>query len=118
MQKRTGLLFPPTRFGRFLRKGNYAPNVSINAAIQMTAVIEYLVRELLEIAVNVTQKNQVKTITPRLIQEAMNLDQDFQRLANQNGIIAGGQPKTKRPKGPTMESQHPTQKATQAKTKK
>ena len=31
--ERAGLLFPVSRIGRFLRKGNYAPNVSVNAAI-------------------------------------------------------------------------------------
>lgn len=74
MSERTGLLFPVSRFGRFLREGHYAPNVSINAAIQMTAVIEYIVRELLEITIDVTKKSQMKLITPRFIQDAMNLD--------------------------------------------
>lgn len=75
--ERAGLLFPVSRIGRFLRQGNFAPNVSINAAIQLAASLELLVRELLEISVDVTKKYNMKIITPRYIQEGMEMDGDF-----------------------------------------
>ena len=52
--QKAGLLFPVSRIGRFLRQGHFAPNISYNAAISMTAVIEYLVREMLEITIKLT----------------------------------------------------------------
>ena len=98
MSQRTGLIFPVGRVGRLLRRGHFAPNVSVNAAIQMTAILEYMVKELLEISVDVTKKAFVKTITPRHIQDAMNLDEDLNVLAVSQNILAGGQPKSKRGK--------------------
>lgn len=95
---RAGIIFPVSRFGRMLRQGNFAPNVSVNAAICLAASLEYLVREILEIAIDVTKKSQTKTITPRIIQEAMTIDEDLNKFVNKNNILAGGQPKEKRAK--------------------
>lgn len=119
MSQRTGLIFPVGRIGGMLRKGHYAPQVSVNAAIQMTSILEYLVKELLEISVDVTQKGMLKTITPRHIQDAMNMDEDLNVLASQLNILAGGQAKNKRGRvvGGEMptQAQQPTQKAMKVK---
>ena len=100
--ERAGLIFPVSRIGRFLRQGNFAPNVSVNAAIQLAAALELLVRELLEISVDVTKKHEMRTITPRFIQEGMEMDADFRQLMNDNKILCGGQPKDKRAKNSSV----------------
>jgi histone H2A len=111
---KAGIIFPVSRFGKMLRQGNFAPNVSVNAAICIAASLEYLVREVLEIAIDVTKKSQTKTITPRIIQEAMTIDEDLSKFVNQHNILAGGQPKAKRAKTQnepsTQVSHQPTQK--------
>jgi hypothetical protein len=46
--KRAGVLFPPTRCTNLIRKLSGAPNISSKAGVQVAAVLEYLVAELLE----------------------------------------------------------------------
>jgi hypothetical protein len=46
-----GLIFPVGRCASYLKTNAYCPWVSEQAAIVMSAVLEYLTRELLELAV-------------------------------------------------------------------
>lgn len=79
--EKAGLLFPVQRFGNMLRRGNFASQVSIKAAVCMSSVLEFLVRELLEVTVKITIDQKLKTITPQMIQMALNADEDFQKIA-------------------------------------
>lgn len=62
--EKAGLLFPVQRFGNMLRRGNFASQVSVKAAVCMSSVLEFLVRELLEVTVKITIDQKLKTITP------------------------------------------------------
>lgn len=55
--KRSGLNFPVGRVHRILREGNYAPRVGVGAAVYLTAVLEYLSAEILELAAKAAQDN-------------------------------------------------------------
>ncbi|TMW40756.1 hypothetical protein DOY81_014164 [Sarcophaga bullata] len=47
---RAGLKFSVGRIHRFLRKGKYAERISASAPVFLTAVVEYLCSEVLELA--------------------------------------------------------------------
>jgi hypothetical protein len=47
----SGLIFPVGRCASYLKSNAYSPRVSEQAAVVMAAVLEYLTRELLELAV-------------------------------------------------------------------
>lgn len=49
--ERAGLKFPVGHISRLLHNGNYAERVGIGASIYLGAVLEYLVAELLELAI-------------------------------------------------------------------
>lgn len=48
---RAGLTFPVGRVASYLKNGSYTPNVSEKAAISMACILEYLTREILELAI-------------------------------------------------------------------
>lgn len=48
--QRAGLNFPVARIHRILRKGNFSPRVGNGAAVYLSAVLEYLAAEILELA--------------------------------------------------------------------
>ena len=47
--ERSDLLFPVGRIGTMLRKGSYSHRVSLKAAICLSAVVEYLCAEVLDV---------------------------------------------------------------------
>ncbi|KAL1462813.1 hypothetical protein WDU94_014620 [Cyamophila willieti] len=61
-------------------KATKGSRISVRAAVYMTAVLEYLVTEIIEIAVDATKENKMQRITPRFIMLAIKHDDDFPRL--------------------------------------
>lgn len=55
---RAGLQLPVGRIHRILKNGNYAPRVGAGAAVYMTAVLEYLAAEILELAAKAASDNK------------------------------------------------------------
>ena len=49
-QTKAGLIFAPARCARLLRAGRFSERVGSSAGVFMAGCLEYLVRELLEIA--------------------------------------------------------------------
>lgn len=47
--ERSDLLFPVGRIGTMLRKGSYSHRISLDAAICISAVIEYICAEVLDV---------------------------------------------------------------------
>ncbi len=69
----------------------------------MAAVLEYLSRELLELAVQVCKKEQKQRINQHHIKAAFEMDEDFKNLSSKMGIqssIQTGQKKRAANQGP------------------
>ncbi|XP_023670648.1 H2A histone family member 1a like [Paramormyrops kingsleyae] len=87
---RAGLQFPVGRVARLLRKGNYAARIGTGAAVYLTAILEYLCAEVLELAGNASRDNKKLRITPRHIQLAVRNDEELNALLGSVTISEGG----------------------------
>ncbi|XP_026865154.2 late histone H2A.2.2 [Electrophorus electricus] len=87
---RAGLQFPVGRIARLLRKGNYAHRIGNGAAVYLTAVLEYLCAEVLELAGNASRDNKKLRIAPRHIQLAVRNDDELNTLLGGVTISEGG----------------------------
>lgn len=88
--KKAGLQFPVGRVSRYLKTGRYAKRVRVRAAVFLTAVLEYLVAEVLELAGNATRDNKKSRIVPRHIMLAIRNDEEFSGLLRGVTISDGG----------------------------
>ncbi|CBI32290.3 hypothetical protein VitviT2T_009399 [Vitis vinifera] len=88
--RRAGLQFPVGRISRLIKDGNYAERVSRTAPVYLSAVLEYLSAEVLELAGNVAKDNQKARILPRHIVHAMRNDIELCRLLENVTIADGG----------------------------
>ena len=48
--EKSDLIFPVGKIGKMLRKGSYSTRVSLKAAIAISAVVEYLCAEVLDVS--------------------------------------------------------------------
>ena len=89
---KAGLIFPVGRVGSLLRKGRYARRVSASSAVYLTAVLEYLTAELLELSAKAVaqQKNKTNRVTPRAVTLAVRHDDDLGTLLKDVTIARGG----------------------------
>ena len=87
---KSGLTFPVGRIFRFLKKGNYTERISSSTPIYMSAVLEYLCAEILELSGNAAIDNKRHRITPRHITLAIKNDEEFDKLFGNAIIINGG----------------------------
>ena len=88
---KAGLIFPVGRVGSLLRKGRYARRVSASAATYLTAVLEYLTAEMLELSAKaVAHSSKSKRVTPRAITLAVRQDADLGNLLKDVTISRGG----------------------------
>merc|ERR550514_1678534 len=89
LAQRTGLSFPVHRFQKALKKGGYAKRLGMGAAIYMTAVVEYITAEILELAGNAAKDQKKQRIIPRHVQLAIRNDEELNKYMS-NVTIAGG----------------------------
>lgn len=108
---RSGLILPVNKFKKKLVKGNYASIIQKGkweeilvstgshwifffcfkgAAIYATAVLEYLVAEVMELAGDAAKDNKFKRIKPRHIQLAVRNDEELEKLLRGITISQGG----------------------------
>lgn len=85
-----GLAFPVRRVHRLLRKGNYAQRVVAGAPVYLTAVLEYLAAEILELAGNAARDNKKTRLIPRHLPLAIRNDEELNKLLGHVTIAQGG----------------------------
>lgn len=88
--ERAGLQFPVGRIHSNLKKGNYAKRIGTGAPIYLTGVIEYLVKEICELAGNAAIDNGKKRISPRHLLMAIKNDEEINKLLAGVTIAQGG----------------------------
>ncbi|KAK1398960.1 hypothetical protein POM88_008825 [Heracleum sosnowskyi] len=87
---KAGLQFPVGRIARFLKAGRYAQRVGSGSPVYLSAVLEYLAAELLELAGNAARDNKKSRIIPRHIQLAVRNDEELSKLLGSVTIANGG----------------------------
>jgi histone H2A len=87
---KAGLTFPVSRISKYLRKGRFAPRLGVGASVFTTAVIEYLVAELLELSGNCCREHKKARIVPRHIKLAIKNDEELNKLIGKVTISTGG----------------------------
>ena len=87
---KAGILFPVPRIKRYLKKGNYNKRIGQGACVYLTAVLDYLAEEVLELAGNAARDLKKKTINPRHIQLAVRNDEELNKLLGHVTIAHGG----------------------------
>mmetsp|Transcript_29947 Transcript_29947/g.77300 ORF Transcript_29947/g.77300 Transcript_29947/m.77300 type:complete len:145 (-) Transcript_29947:985-1419(-) len=88
--KKAGLTLPVGRIHRFLRKGRYAERIGGGAPVYLSAILEYLMTEVLELAGNAAKDNKKSRIIPRHIQLAVRNDEELNKLFSNVTIASGG----------------------------
>lgn len=84
-----GLQFPVTRTENLMMKYSTSDRKSATAAVFLTAVLEYLMAEVLELSGNVAKQAHRHRISPRHIMLAVHSDEELAQLF-QNSVFAGG----------------------------
>lgn len=87
--KRANLTLPVGRVANLLKRGRYAPRQSAGAPVYLTAVLEYLASELLELSAAFATENKRSRIIPRYIQLVISNDADLS-AALSDVVISGG----------------------------
>jgi histone H2A len=88
--KRAGLIFPVGRAARFLRRGRYATRIGDAAPVYLSAALEYLTAEVLELAGNACRDDKRQRIIPRHIVVAVRRDEELNKLFSRVTIASGG----------------------------
>lgn len=90
LSSRAGLVFPVQRFAKALKKGGYAKRLAVGGSIYLTAVIEYITAEILELAGNSAREHRKQRILPRHIQLAIRNDEELNKYMSNVTITGGG----------------------------
>ena len=87
---RAGLTFPVARIGRHLRNLRLAKRYGAGGPVYLTAVLEYMAAEVLELAGNACRDNKKKRVTPRHLVLAIRNDEELNKLMLNTTIASGG----------------------------
>uniref|UniRef100_A0A667J2R1 Histone H2A n=1 Tax=Lynx canadensis TaxID=61383 RepID=A0A667J2R1_LYNCA len=87
--RRAELQFPVSRVERLLREGRYAPRLSASTPVFLTAVLEYLTANILELAGKEALDSHKMRITPEHVQRALGSNQHLRGLLENKGESQG-----------------------------
>ncbi len=87
---KAGLTLPVARVGRALRTMRLAKRYGAGAPVYLTAVLEYMAAEVLELAGNACRDNKKKRVTPRHLVLAIRNDEELNKFLGGVTIAAGG----------------------------
>ncbi|KAL5505115.1 hypothetical protein EMCRGX_G006496 [Ephydatia muelleri] len=87
---RAGVVFPVSRIYRYLKVLLLKKRIAIGAPVYLSAVLEYLCAEVLELAGNAARDNKRRTITPRHVLLAIANDDELHKLLKGVTISQGG----------------------------
>lgn len=87
---RAGIVFPVSRVYRYLRRSCLKRRIQAGSPIYLSAVLEYLCAEVLELAGNAARDNKKRIITPRHILLAVANDDELNKLLRGVTISQGG----------------------------
>ncbi|PRD29229.1 UNVERIFIED_CONTAM: Histone H2A.2 [Trichonephila clavipes] len=86
---KSGLRFPVARIRAMLKAKSFAQRVSDTGAVFLTAVLQYLAAEILEVSLNAARTNNgSRRIQPQHIHIALKSDGEFSPLFR-NAVFAG-----------------------------
>ena len=88
--RRAGLAFPVSRIARYMKQGKFSPRIGGTAPIYLTAVLEHMVAEVMDLAGKVALTEGKTRITPRHIQLGMRNDAEFIQLLGKVTIGSAG----------------------------
>jgi histone H2A len=90
MSARSGLLFSAGRMHGIIHKGRYLKRIGKGAPIYAAAVLEYVAKEVLDLAVGEAERVGKHTVKPRHIQLATSKDEELARVTRGFIISKGG----------------------------
>lgn len=87
---KAGVVFPVARIDRYLKRACLRYRVRKGSPVYLSAVLEYLCAEILELAGNAARDNKRRVITPRHILLAIANDDELNKLLKGVTISQGG----------------------------
>jgi len=88
--KRAGLILPAGRVVRLMKEGRFGHRVRKETGVALTAALEYIALEILEVAGEATHNDKRKKISTRDITIGMRKDADLNKLLGNATIRDGG----------------------------
>ena len=87
---KAGLTLPVSRVAKALRTMRLAKRYGAGGPVYLTAVLEYMAAEVLELAGNACRDNKKKRVTPRHLVLAIRNDEELNKFLGGVTIAAGG----------------------------
>ena len=88
-EERAGINFPIGRVARYLREGHYAPSIGVKGAVSLSAILEYIVFELLDTVIPIVKEDKMTRIMPRHIVKAVREDDDLREFYGKTNTVFG-----------------------------
>jgi len=91
-QNKAGIIFPPSITEKFLRNFGYSKIMIANtSSVYLSAVLEYLTYEILDLSLNYCKENKRSRITIRDIEVTIRNDEEFSKIFRKiNYVFLGG----------------------------
>jgi histone H2A len=88
-QAKAGLTLPVSRINRSMKALSKTKRIGGSAPVYMTAVLEYIAAEILELAGNHTQGAKRKRLTPEDIVLSIRSDEELSKLCGSIAVYSG-----------------------------